>query len=108
MTRPQNEILFDIDRFEPTPGGNWRGLDTFLGELWQTTIVSEACLPVLFRVFERFPEDPSAGVCWSIVHGLELTNIDYEAQLRASLERQPSHLGQTMLLRLEKWKASQQ
>lgn len=108
MSRPQNEILLDIDRFQPTPDGNWRALDTLLGELWQTTAVSEACLPVLFRVFERFPDDPSAGVCWGIVHGLESTNIDYEDQLRASLLRQPSELGETMLYRLEKWKASQQ
>lgn len=104
--RPQNEILSDIDQFEPSLEGDWLGLDTLLTELWQTTELSEACLPVLFRVFERFPDDPSAGLCWGIVHGVEATNLDYEDQLRESLSKQPSELGRVMLYRLEKWKAS--
>lgn len=106
MIRPQSEILSDIDQFEPEPDGNWLGLDALLAELWLTTEVSEACFPVLFRVFERFPDDPSAGVCWGIVHGVESTNLDYEKPLQDSLLRQPSELGQVMLNRLEKSKAS--
>jgi len=106
MNRPQNEILSDIDQFEPGPEGDWLRLDALLGELWLTTEVTETCLPVLFRVFERFPDDPSGGVCWGILHGIESANIDYERQLRESLLRQPSHLAQIMLRRLEKWTAS--
>lgn len=101
MSRPQHEILFDVDRFEPGPADDWRALDILLAELWQTG-VSAACLPVLFRVFERFPDDPCAGVCWGIVHGLESADLDYERALRESLARQPSELGQIMLRRLEK------
>ena len=108
MIRPQSEILSDIDQFEPGPDGNWLGLDALLAELWVTTEVSETCLPILFRVFERFPDDPSAGVCWGIVHGVESTDLDYEKPLRDSLLRQPSELGQVMLYRLEKWKSSTQ
>ncbi|MFC4929661.1 hypothetical protein [Massilia sp. GCM10023247] len=106
MTRPQTEILSDIDQFEPCPDGNWLGLDALLAELWLTSEVSQACLPVLFRVFERFPDDPSAGVCWGIVHGIESTHLDYEKPLRESLSRQASELGEVMLYRLEKWKSS--
>jgi len=106
MSRPQNDILADIDQYEPSPEGDWLGLDALLAELWLTTEVSEACLPVLFRVFERFPDDPSAGVCWGIVHGIESTDLDYEPYLRESLSRQASELGEIMLYRLEKWKAS--
>lgn len=107
MSRPQNEILLEIDQFKPRPAGNWRELDTLLSELWQGK-VSIACLPVLFRIFERFPEDDGAGVFWSIVHGLESTDLNYEGPLRESLLRQPSKLGLIMLRRLEKWKATLQ
>jgi len=55
MSRQQNEILLEIDRFMPSPTGDWRELDMLLSELWQGN-VSTACLPVLFRVFERFPK----------------------------------------------------
>jgi hypothetical protein len=106
MIRPRNEILSDIDQFEPGPDSNWLGLDALLGELWSTTQLSDVCLPVLFRLFERFPDDPSAGVCWGIVHGVESTDLDYEKPLRDSLPRQPSEPGQVTLYRLEKCKAS--
>jgi hypothetical protein len=96
MSRPQNEILLEIDQFKPSPTGDWRELDTLLSELWQGT-VSTACLLVLFRVFERFPQDDGAGVFWSIVHGVESTDLNYEQPLRESLSRQPSELGQIML-----------
>ncbi|AKZ61889.1 hypothetical protein F506_03695 [Herbaspirillum hiltneri N3] len=108
MIRSKNEILSNIDKFEPSAEGNWLGLDTLLAELWQSTKISEDCLPVLFRVFERFPDDPSAEVCWGIIHGIESANLDYEKQLRESLLRQPSHLGKIMLFRLEKSKVSAQ
>lgn len=101
MSRPLKEILLEIDQFKPSPAGDWRKLDTLLSELWQGD-VSIACLPVLFRIFERFPEDDGAGVFWSIVHGLESTDLNYEGPLRESLLRQPSELGQIMLRRLEK------
>jgi len=107
MSRPQAEILLEIDRFEPSSAGDWRELDVLLSELWQGTL-SPDCLPALFHVFERFPQDDGAGVFWSIVHGIESTDINYEQPLRESLSRQPSALGQVMLCRLEKWKASLQ
>jgi hypothetical protein len=103
MSRQQNEVLLKIDRFAPSPTGDWRELDVLLSELWQGD-VSMDCLPVLFRVFERFPKDDGAGVFWSIVHGVESTDLDYEGPLRESLSRQPSDLGQVMLHRLEKSK----
>jgi hypothetical protein len=103
MIRPQIEILVEIDRFEPGPTRSWRALDALLCELWQGSI-SMSCLPTLFRIFERFPEDDGAGVFWSIVHGIESTDLDYEELLRESLARQPSEFCQLMLLRLERWK----
>lgn len=103
MSRQQSQILLEIDRFEPRSLGEWRELETLLAELWQGG-VTMACLPVLFRVFERFPKEDGAGVFWSIVHGVESTDLDYEEPLRSSLFRQPSELGQIMLRRLEKWK----
>lgn len=106
MSRLQNEILSDIEEFEPSAEGSWLELDALLSELWQPTELSVECLPVLFRVFERFPDDPSAGVCWGIVHGVESSGLDYEQALRDSLLRQPSELGDIMLGRLEKSKGA--
>jgi hypothetical protein len=105
MSRQQSEILLEIDRFEPDPAGEWRVLDLLIAELWQTD-VSVDCLPVLFRVFERFPDEDGAGVFWSIVHGVESTDLNYEEPVRKSLSCQPSELGQILLRRLEKSKAA--
>ena len=105
MSRPQNEILLAIERFTPSPEGNWLDLDTLLSELWKTPI-SAACLPVLFRVFERFPDNEGAGVLWGIVHGVEATDLDYEKPLRESVERCPSEPGQHRLRRLQKCNAT--
>jgi hypothetical protein len=96
-------ILRDIDAFAPA-NGEWRALDNLLSELWAAG-VREGHLRVLFRVFERFPEEDGSGVLWSIVHGIEALDIDYEAALRESLSRQPSHMGGIMLQRLEKSRA---
>jgi len=104
MRRPQRDILAEIDGFAPGAPGDWRGLDALLSELWQGPI-AVACLSTLFRVFERFPDDDGAGVFWSIVHGIELADLDYEKPLRESLSRQPSELGRIMLVRLEQSKA---
>jgi hypothetical protein len=99
MERPIAEILHDIDQFTPTDG-NWLPLEELFDELWRHDFPSSA-IPVLFCVFERFPEEDGAGVFWSIVHGLEQRD-DYEAALRNSVARQPNHMGNVMLQRLER------
>jgi len=101
MNSSQNQILQDIDSFEPTPNGNWLDLERLLAELWQTEISQES-LSTLFRVFERFPDEDGAGVFWSIVHGVEATDLNYGAALRLSLERRSSEFGELMMNRLNK------
>jgi hypothetical protein len=96
-------VLKDIDEFAPVEG-NWRPLDDLLDELWSEG-VSEGQLPILFRVFERFPEEDGAGVLWSIVHGIEALPFDYEPFLRRSMARRASLMGRIMLERLEKTRA---
>jgi hypothetical protein len=98
MTRDTDEILADIDAFRPV-GELWLPLDDLLAELWDAGVPARA-LPVLFGVFERFPEDDGAGVLWSIVHGVEGLGCDYEKALRESLERRSSLMGRIMLGRL--------
>jgi hypothetical protein len=97
------EILGDIERFEPA-NGLWLPLDALLQELWQAGVKSDH-LPVLFRVFERFPQDDGAGVLWSIVHGVERHSTEYEAPLRESMRRVQSEMGEVMLQRLERSRA---
>jgi hypothetical protein len=94
------KVLRDIDEFEPVRG-DWRQLDTLLNELWEIG-VREGPLPVLFRVFERFPESDGTGVLWSIVHGIEALPYDYAPHLRESLARKPSLMGNLMLERLRR------
>jgi hypothetical protein len=96
-------ILSDIENFAPTEG-NWLRLDDLLDELWGSG-VREGHLAVLFRVFERFPNDDGAGVLWSIVRGVEALGFDYEAPLRESIARQPSLMANILLQRLEKGRA---
>jgi hypothetical protein len=103
MPRATHDILQDIEAFRPS-GGVWLPLDGLLPELWDAGVTAGA-LPTLFGVFERFPEDDGAGVLWSIVHGVESLDLDYEQPLRDSLARQPSEMGAIMLARLEKSKA---
>ena len=102
--KTKEQVLAEIQAFQPTDR-NWLDLDTLFAELWNIG-VSEDALPTLFGVFERFPEDDGAGVLWSIVHGVESLDLDYEIELRASLERMPSFMGDIMLKRLEKSKES--
>lgn len=103
MTRPAASILSDIREFSPSDD-NWLPLDNLLAELWQHPI-QLGMLETLFGVFERFPEDDGSGVLWSIVHGVEGLDLDYEPQLRASMTRQESFMGEIMLDRLERSKA---
>jgi hypothetical protein len=98
--RPTFAVLKDIEDFAPT-AGNWRRLDDLLDELWSEG-VKRGQLPILFRVFERFPEEDGDGVLWSIVHGVEALPFDYEPFLRQSVARQSSSMGRIMLQRLEK------
>jgi hypothetical protein len=98
--RPIFTVLREIEEFTPVHG-NWRRLDDLLDELWSEG-VAEGQLPILFHVFERFPEEDGAGVLWSIVHGVESLSFDYEPFLRQSLARQPSLMAKIMLQRLEK------
>jgi hypothetical protein len=96
--RPAFGVLREIQDFSPSQS-DWRPLDTLLDELWALG-VSAGALRILFGVFERFPEDDGAGVLWSIVHGVESLDIDYEAALRESLQRRSSLMGTIMLERL--------
>ena len=107
MTRPARtatQILAEIDVFRPR-GGVWLPLDQLLSELWAAGLAAEH-LPVLFRVFERFPEDDGAGVLWSIVHGVEHSGLDYELDLHSSMARRPSLMADIMLQRLERSRAA--
>ena len=99
MKRTIDEILYDIETFSPAEG-DWRPLDCLFTELWQYNLPTSV-IPVLFRVFERFPDEDGGGVLWSIVHGIESRN-DYEDALRQSLSRQQSHMGRIMFDRLMK------
>jgi hypothetical protein len=96
--RTERQILDDIAAFSPRDGV-WRPLDELLRELWAVTPTSNA-LPVLFGVFERFPDEDGAGVLWSIVHGVEHAFSAYEPELRESLARVPSAMGAILLRRL--------
>jgi len=104
MPRAVDDILRDIEAFRPL-NGVWLPLDGLLGELWGAGVPVGA-LPTLFAVFERFPDDDGAGVLWSIVHGVEAVDLDYDEPLRASLARRPSHMGKVMLGRLERSKSA--
>jgi hypothetical protein len=96
--RDAARILRDIAGFQPT-GGEWLPLEDLLRELWDAKPTEEA-LPVLFGVFERFPDDDGAGVLWTIVHGVEDLPFEYETVLRESYARTPSTMAETMLLRI--------
>jgi hypothetical protein len=98
--RPIFSILKDIQDFSPVRD-NWRPLDELLDELWSRDIAAGS-LPILFGLFERFPDEDGAGVLWSIVHGIESLSLDYEPALRASLARKSSFMGRIMLERLAK------
>jgi hypothetical protein len=91
-----------IAAFAPEDGF-WLPLDDLLAELWNSdpTLLD---LPLLFAIFERFPEDDGAGVLWSIIHGVEALPFDYEAELKASLERQESEMGRILWDRLQRAK----
>lgn len=103
MPRDADNMLRDIEAFRPVDD-LWLPLDDLLAELWDAGVPQPA-LPSLFGVFERFPEDHGGGVFWSILHGIEALDLDYEEALRESLARQPSHMGKVMLVRLERSKA---
>ena len=89
-----DNILAQISAFEPVDD-LWLPLDHLLENLWETD-EPERGKEVLLNVFEKFPEEDGSGVLWSIVHGLEHLG-DYEGQLVASLQRQPSLMGVSML-----------
>lgn len=91
------KILSEIESFKPVDG-NWLRLDELVNELWEIG-KPELGINTLFRVFERYPNDDGAGVFWTILHGLETLN--YEESLYSSLMEKPSHMGITMLKRIE-------
>lgn len=99
------QLLKEISDFTPADG-LWSPLEELLARLWAMEVRPEH-LPYLFRLFERFPSDDGGGVLWSIIHGIEELPFDYEEELRASLARQESEMGRTLLDRLERWKAAQ-
>ena len=104
MAAGEAQLLEAIARFRPVDG-EWRPLDILLIELL-THAPRRQCLPVLFGVFESFPDDDGAGVLWTIVHGVESMPFDYEPELLDSLERAPSMMAQIMHERLEKSRTS--
>lgn len=97
--RSHSEILKDIAQFEPV-ACMWLPLDDLLNELWLVGQPPIDALPILFGVFERFPEDDGAGVFWSIVHGVEALPYNYEPLLQESHGRTPSEMSKVMLVRL--------
>lgn len=96
--RNSAQILEDISAFQPNEDA-WLPLEDLLEELWMSGI-SEEFLPILFGVFERYPEDDGAGVLWSILHGVEGLPFDYEPILKESMSKKPSFMGEIMLKRL--------
>ena len=94
-------ILADIATFEPREG-LWLPLDHLLDELWSAGGPPPEALPVLFGVFERFPDEDGGGVLWSIVHGVESLQFDYRTGLESSYRRVPSEMAAVMLRRLRK------
>lgn len=97
--RTTKEILRDIAQFQPVDGV-WLPLDHLLIELWSVGPPPSESLPILFGVFERFPENDGAGVFWSLVHSIESLPYNYEPQLRESYNRVQSEMANVMLIRL--------
>ncbi|TVT39294.1 hypothetical protein FNT36_16700 [Hymenobacter setariae] len=97
--RPVPVILRDIENFQPTEDGNWLALDDLLQELWTEKEGPREALIPLFQLLERFPEDESAGVLRSILHGIE-SYPEYEAELVKSLYRHPTDITVTMVRRI--------
>ena len=54
----------------------------------------------LFQLLERFPKDESAGVLWSVLHGIETHHPNYEAELIQSLRRHPTDITVMMVRRM--------
>ena len=93
------QVIDNIRSFTPD-NGNWLRLEDLLAELWATGAAGD-CMPDLLGVLERYPEDESGGVLWSVVHGVE-SLPGYEGELIQSVQRGPSELGITMIGRLLK------
>jgi len=98
--RSKSSVLKEISIFKPVDE-NWLHLDDLLAELWAVGIESDD-IPVLFSIFERFPENDGCGVFWSIVHGIESTGFDYGKELKSSIEKVPSEMGLIMWKRKAK------
>ncbi|MDO1451563.1 hypothetical protein Q0590_35150 [Rhodocytophaga aerolata] len=97
MIRPIDQVLEDIQKFEPV-NNTWLKLEDLLAELWETQ-QPEKGIDVMLGVLERFPEEDGGGVLWSIVHGLE-SLPNYADKLLKSVEKQPSNLGLIMVSRI--------
>jgi hypothetical protein len=65
MTRAVTDILKDIESFYPK-SDEWLPLDELIEELWGAGTPPQEAIPILFGVFERFPDTDGAGVLWSI------------------------------------------
>jgi hypothetical protein len=99
MARPAAAIIAAIEDFRPS-AGNWLGLDELVDELFESGSASQG-VKALLGVFERYPTEDGAGVCWTIVHGLE-TLTGYENHLIESVRKAPSDFGMVMVHRLLK------
>ncbi|UOQ97018.1 hypothetical protein MUN81_17475 [Hymenobacter sp. 5317J-9] len=95
--RPANQVLQDIQHFQPTEG-NWLKLDDLITELWETG-EPDRYIEQLFELLERFPTDESQGVLWGVLHGIEALN-NYELELLKSIQRQPTEITTYMVHRI--------
>ena len=97
MSRPANEIIADIEHFQPK-NGNWLPLGALVEELFQSGAASQA-VDALLGVFERYPNETGAEVFNLIVRGLEGVP-GYELKVVQSLRRVPSECGLMLVDRL--------
>jgi len=96
-TKSKAQLNNEINTFDPSNHG-WNSLEFILDELFNMGVCKDD-LHTLFRLFERFPKEDGMGVLWIIVERIEMLNLDYEAELRASLARKQSYMGALLLRR---------
>ncbi len=70
-----------------------------LVDLYFNHDLAEEFLDVWFRLYERFPDDESQGVFWSILHGIENYSSSDRLVVR-SVKRNPSEFSVMMVNRL--------
>jgi hypothetical protein len=61
---------------------------------------AEEFLDVWFRLYERFPDDETEGIFWSILHGIEQYHPDSDRLVVSSVRRNTSEFPMMMVNRL--------